>query len=86
MKIIGIAESSGNFQGNDYHNVVFHCTEPFKADKGTGLRTENVKVKYMIITESLGKPLSAKELAAFVGQEANFYYDKFNNVSLVEFG
>ena len=85
MKIIGVEEKSGNFQGNDYHNIVFHCTEPFKSEKGTGLRTESIKVKYVIISENLGKPLTAKEIAAFAGQDANFYYDKFNNVSLVEF-
>jgi hypothetical protein len=85
MKIIGVADKAGDYQGNDYHNIVFHCSELFQTDKGTGLRTESIKVKYAVLAEKLGKQLTAKELAAFVGQEANFYYDKFNNISLVEF-
>lgn len=85
MKIIGVADSSGNYQGNDYHNIIFHCTEPLDSDKSTGLRTESFKVKHKIIEEIFGKPLNSKELAAFVGQEANFYYDKFNHVNLVQF-
>jgi len=85
MKIIGVTDLSGNYQGNDYHNIVVHCTEPFNNEKSTGLRTESFKIKYSIITEIFGKPLTSKELAAFVGQEANFYYDKFNHVNLVQF-
>ena len=85
MKVIGVTDSSGNYQGNDYHNIIFHCTEPFDNDKSTGLRTESFKVKYTIIAEIIGKPLTSKEFAAFVGQEVNFYYDKFNHVNLVQF-
>ena len=84
MKIVGVTNSSGNYQGNDYDNIILHCTEPFNNEKSTGLRTESFKIKHSIMAEIFGKSLTSKELAAFVGQEANFFYDKFNHVNLVQ--
>lgn len=83
MKIIGIEESKGSFEGKDYHNVIFHCTKPIEAQKGMGFQAKSIKVKSKVLIENFGKQLTLKEITSFVGQEANFYYDEFKNVSYV---
>jgi hypothetical protein len=84
VKVIGIAESKGEYEGSIYHNVNFQCTVPYEDGKGTGLQAKSVKVKYKVLTECYGKPLTDKEIVAFVGKEVNFYYDEYKNVSVVQ--
>lgn len=83
MKIIGIEEKFGEFENKPYHKVHFHCAEEFHNEKSKGLRVEVVKVKYDILTESFDKALTTAEILSLVGQEVDFYYDKFKNVSIV---
>lgn len=85
MKIIGVRDSSGKYEGTDYHNVILFCTEPFQNDKGAGLQAKSFKVKNDILTRIFGRQLTTKEIYGLIGQDANFYYDEYKNVQFVEF-
>jgi len=84
MKIIGIQRKTGVFEATEYDNYHFHATEPFSNDKSAGLKTKEIKVKHKILSENFGKSLTEKEILAFVGKEATFYYDEYKNVSFVQ--
>lgn len=83
MKIIGIEETSGEFDNRPYHNVNFHCAEEFNNEKSKGLRVSTTKVKYNVLTESFDKELTTAEILSLVGQDVDFYYDKYKNVTIV---
>ena len=84
MKIIGVNESVGVYEGSPYDNAVFHGTEAYEQGKGTGLKSHKVKVKQKILTELYGKRLPEKELAAFIGKEVEFFYDEYKNVAFLQ--
>ncbi|MCL2004085.1 MAG: hypothetical protein FWG72_08805 [Oscillospiraceae bacterium] len=84
MKIIGIEEKEGVYEGTAYHNIHFHGTEPFSNDKSAGLKTKEIKVKHKILSENFGKALTTKEILTFVGKEVAFYYDEYKNVNFVQ--
>jgi hypothetical protein len=83
MKIVGTTIAKGEYEGNQYHNVVFHCTEPIDADRGTGFKVKTVKTKYRVLAEVIGKPPTDKDIAAMVGKEATFFYDEYKNVAAI---
>lgn len=83
MKIIGIEEKIGEFDNRPYHNVNFHCAEEFNNEKSNGLRVSTTKVKYDTLTESFDKALTTAEILSLVGQDVDFYYDKYKNVTIV---
>lgn len=83
MKIIGIEEKIGEFDNKPYHNVNFHCAEEFNNERSNGLRVSTTKVKYDALTESFDRTLTTSEILSLVGQDVDFYYDKYKNVSIV---
>lgn len=83
MKIIGIEEKIGEFDNKSYHNVNFHCAEEFNNERSNGLRVSTTKVKYDALTESFDRTLTTSEILSLVGQDVDFYYDKYKNVSIV---
>lgn len=83
MKIIGIEEKIGEYEDRPYHNVNFHCAEEFDNEKSKGLRVSTTKVKYDTLTECFNKALTTAEILSFVGQDVDFYYDKYKNVTIV---
>lgn len=85
MKIIGIEERIGEFENKPYHNVNFHCAEEFENEKSEGVRVSIVKVRYDILTKTFGKELTTSEIKSLVGKDVDFLYDKYKNVSYVEF-
>lgn len=85
MKIIGIEERIGEFESKPYHNVNFHCAEEFENEKSEGVRVSIVKVRYDILTKTFGKELTTSEIKSLVGKDVEFLYDKYKNVSYVEF-
>lgn len=85
MKIIGIEERIGEFESKPYHNVNFHCAEEFENEKSEGVRVSIVKVRYDILTKTFGKELTTSEIKSLVGKDVDFLYDKYKNVSYVEF-
>lgn len=87
MKIIGMAERKGIYEGNDYHNIVFHCVRQFESDNSAGNECKIVKVKASVLEESLGKRLTQKEMFTLVGKSSiEFYYNEFGSVNRVQIG
>jgi len=80
MKIIGIEEKIGEYQGSSYHNLYFYCTEALKSEKSAGSEVSSVKVKYDTLIVSLGKAHTIAEIFGFVGKDVEFYYNEFLNV------
>lgn len=86
MKIIGIEERIGVYEEKPFHNVNFHCAEEFNNDKSEGLKVSVVKVRYDVLTKTFGKELTTSEIKSLVGRDIEeFLYDKYRNVSFVEF-
>lgn len=84
VNIIGIAQKAGVYEGTPYDNITFQCTEPYEQGKGIGLKVKSFKVKRKVMTEIFGKELTEKELAALVGQTAEFYFDEYQTVKFFE--
>lgn len=84
VQIIGIAQKAGVFEGVPYDNVVFHASEPFAQGKGIGVQCKTYKVKRKVLTEIFGRELSDKELAAFIGQSAEFFFNEHQTVKHIE--
>lgn len=84
MNVIGVSNSEGTFEGRPYHNVIFHCSEPFDSEKGAGQMVKTYKVKHQILAEILGKPPTAKDLESLIGKKITCFYDEWKNVARVE--
>lgn len=87
MKIVGTDEKNGVYGDKPFHNVNLHCAEEFiNKDKSEGLRVSVVKVRYDILTKIFGKELTTSEIKSLVGKYVEeFLYDRYKNVSFVEF-
>ncbi len=87
MKIVGIEEKIGMYEDKPFHNINFHCAEEFdNKDKSDGLKVSIVKVRYNVLTKTFGKELTTAEIKSLVGRDIEeFLYDKYRNVSFVEF-
>lgn len=83
-QIVGIMKKSGVYEGNPYDNIYFHVTEPFEQGKGLGVQVKTYKVKRKVLTEIFGKDLTDKELAGFIGQNAEFYFNEHQAVKYIE--
>jgi hypothetical protein len=84
MVIIGVEEKQGVYEGNAYHNAVFHGTVPIEHENGVGLKPKSVKVKFGVLSQNFGKALTTKEILSFVGKQLNFFYDEYKNVIVVQ--
>lgn len=84
VQIIGIAQKAGVFEGVPYDNVVFHASEPFAQGKGLGVQAKTYKVKRKVLAEIFGKDLTDKELAGFIGQNAEFFFNEYKQVKHLE--
>lgn len=83
MKIIGIEEKNGVYEGSTFHNVYFHCAKEFDNEKSKGFNVSKVKVKYDILTECSGKELTTSEILSLLNHDVKFHYDEYKNVSFV---
>ena len=84
VQIMGITQKAGVFEGKPYDNVIFQCTEPYEAGKGIGTQSKTYKVKRKTMIEIFGKDLTDKELAGFIGQNAEFYFNEYQQVKYIE--
>lgn len=84
VHIIGVFAKAGVYEGNAYDNVTFQCTEPYEQGKGLGVQVKTYKVKRKVLTEIFGKDLTDKELAGFIGQNAEFYFNEHQAVKHIE--
>ena len=75
MKVVGIQEKKGNYQGTDYHNYLIHCLKD--DEEALGQISEVVKVKYAKAKEVFGRVMSAHDLNELIGKEIRCYYDRY---------
>lgn len=81
MKVIGITEKSGDYQGREYHNIMIHCTK--ESDDSYGLITEVVKVKFSNVREVFGKAMSASDWQNLVDKTVFVNYNRYGVVQSV---
>ena len=88
--IVGVQERKGVYEGSPYHNVLFHCTEPFEEDdnssaevKVTGVRVKVFKVKVKNLDSCFEKPTTIEQTLKLLGSQASFHHDDFQNVNLI---
>lgn len=95
MKILGIVNSQGDFNGNKYHNLVLHCSYPEpNANKDTcGLLVDTVKLRFTDLNSILGmgfadpsdvEKLHAEDFNHLIGAEIEVSYNKFGAVQAVK--
>lgn len=75
MKVVGIAEKKGEYQGTAYHNYMIHCLKD--DDEALGQISEVLKVKVAKVKEVFGRPMEYYDLDDLIGAEIRCYYDKF---------
>lgn len=78
MVVLGVQEKRGQYQGNDYHNVMLHCS---KEDSDCyGVITEVIKVKFSNVSEVFGKVMSASDWSNLIGCSIIANYNRFGNI------
>jgi hypothetical protein len=83
MKVTGISERIGTYEGFEYHNFMFYGTNPIKPGKGFGEETEVAKVKFAVLKETFGHDLTADSVYALIGREVKFGYNQFKDVEFI---
>lgn len=83
MKVIGIQQKTGTYEGRPYDNYVLYCTQDSSRDgvkviAGT-CPDVSLKVKASVLYESI----PAEKVAALLGHDINCYYDQYKNVCKV---
>lgn len=78
MKVIGVVQKKGNYNGVDYDNFVLHCTK--KDSNAFGELTELVKVKNSDVEEVFKKPMRDLDWDNLIGKEIEYFCDKFGKV------
>lgn len=82
MYILAIKRSKGNFQGNDYDNIVFTCvSEDVPKSLLAGTPLESLKVKSDTVVDILGKSISSIDWDKLLGAEILPVYNKYAQVS-----
>lgn len=84
MKIFGVEQKEGIYEGNAYNNIHFHGTEPFSNINSAGEKAKEVKVKHRVLSSNFGKELNLKDIQALVGKELSFYYNEHGSVTVVQ--
>jgi len=83
MSVIGIARKSGEYEGQQYDNFVFHCAYPTELKNSVGQLTEVVKVRRSKIPECFGRDTSDNDVYALVGEDLAFGYDKYGHANQI---
>lgn len=78
MKVIGIQEKSGKYEGHDYHNFILHCTK--KEEGSFGVITELVKIKYSEAPEVFNAVVSSSFFQSLIGKDIKYFCDKYGRV------
>lgn len=82
MYILAIKRSKGNFEGNDYDNIVFTCvSEDVPKSLLAGTPLETLKVKSDTVVDILGKSINSIDWDKLLGAEIIPTYNKFGQVA-----
>lgn len=91
MKIIGIVNSQGDYQGNKYHNLVLHVSykETNERKDCQGLMTDTIKLRYSALNDllsmGLADPADVEKMTSetfnyLLGKEIEVAYNKFGGI------
>lgn len=78
LTVRGVKQSSGEYNGNPYNNMVIHCIGLSDGSMLCGDPVEIVKVKAPIFMQTLSN--IGLEPADLIGCQIRLYYNKYGNV------
>lgn len=81
IKVVGVSERSGNYQGFDYHNVYIHVNR--EDNNAFGVIAEQIKIKFAQVPNVFGKAMSAADWQALVGKDISVSYNRFGNCEAI---
>lgn len=84
LNVVGVQERKGNYQGFDYHNVILHVLDDNPATNCFGHTVQQVKIKFNLVKEVFGKPMSSADWQNLVGEFIRVTYNRFGNVDEVK--
>lgn len=92
MKIVGITERKGNYEGKDYHNLVLNLEYNDLKDT-IGKKVETAKIKWASLADVFDLDLpddvnpenyyNLQSFTGFLGCNCHIYYDKYRNAEQV---
>jgi len=78
LKVIGVQDKEGVYQGVNYHNYILHCT---RADENAfGVISEQVKVKANSVSDVFGCCMKNADLELLIGKHIRVFYNKYGQV------
>ncbi len=81
IKVVGVSESKGNYNGSDYHNVILHTVQDM--DNTIGQRVIQEKCKFKNVESVFGARMSAADWQFLIGKEVRCFYDRFGQLQSV---
>lgn len=78
VKVIGIQEKLGKYEGHEYHNFILHCTK--EEDGSLGLVTELVKIKAFDVNTVFDRCMGSADWKNLIGKEIKYFCDKYGKV------
>lgn len=83
MKVVGIIQKKGTYEGFDYNNLLLHCTYEDTNGNAAGVLTCHHKIKVKDIERIFGKKMSDNDLNNLVGCDIQVFYDQWRNVERI---
>lgn len=81
MRIVGIENKKGEYQGRQYNNYIFHCLE---ADENVIGKARCMQVKFKPVNLQQIVPLD--KLESLINKDVvNVFYDKYGNAISMQF-
>lgn len=78
MKVIGMVQKHGEYQGREYDNIYLHCV--VSDDNALGELTEVVKIKTAEVRDIFGKAMYAADWENLLGRSIRVYYGRYGRV------
>lgn len=82
VKVVGVSEKNGVYEGRDYHNVYLHTLS--EDENCFGHIAEQIKIKFANVASVFGKAMSAADWQSLVGKTICPYYNRFGNVEKID--
>lgn len=82
MKVVGIIQKKGEYQGREYNNLMIHCIVSDR--RAVGELTEVLKVRMSAVDEIFGKRMTDADFDDLVGKEIRASYNRYGNVELID--
>lgn len=82
MKVMGVKESKGTYEGYDYYNFKLHCLEPIEPTKGQGHECVVVKVPHLVFSDFVQRAAGGN-ISKVLGLEVDVIYDRYGKVTRV---